>query len=100
MAKRKANPAIIEVELSPKDIAKALDGIIAWIRSVRTTVLKLSPESTAKFPVKVPQAMAAPPQVDGCPPPDPSEDSEPSRPPKRPRAPRRPRRPRRPRGPR
>jgi len=68
MAKRHA------VDVTPRDIARALHGISTWARSVRSTLLKMNPKQ--KIRLRVPNAMMAadmsvPPQVDGCPPPRP-----------------------------
>jgi len=87
-----------EIAISPKEIARALDGISAWINSVRRTVLKLDPNISVKVRRRVPASMMAPPQLDGCPPPDPCADDGDGNPPVRRPGPRkRPRKPRRPR---
>jgi hypothetical protein len=59
-----------QVEVSPKDIAKALDKISAWVRGVRSAVLKMDSKATAKIGKPGGMvAMAAPPgMLDGCPP--------------------------------
>jgi hypothetical protein len=62
------------VDVTPRDIARALHGISTWARSVRSTLLKMNPKT--KIRLRVPSAMmdpdnSVPPQVDGCPPRDP-----------------------------
>jgi hypothetical protein len=96
MAKNDATD--VEIEISPKEIARALDGISAWINSVRRTVLMLDPNVTVKLKRRIPASVMAPPQIDGCPPPDPCADDDYGNPPGRRPGPRkRPRKPRRPR---
>jgi hypothetical protein len=60
-----------KVEVTPKDIAKSLDKISAWVRGVRSAVLKMEKTSTVKLPRRFGggAAAAAPPgMLDGCPP--------------------------------
>ena len=56
-------------EVTPRDIAKALDGISAWVRSVRSTVAKMDKKATVTVPRPRPTAAAPLPMLDGCPPP-------------------------------
>ena len=62
-----------QVEVTPKDIAKSLDKISAWVRGVRSAVLKMEKTSKVKLPRRFGggAAAAAPevPMLDGCPPP-------------------------------
>lgn len=88
MAKNDATQKEVEIEIGPKEIARALEGISDWINSVRSTVLQLDPNATVKMKRKLPAAVMAPSQVRGCPPPDPCADDDNGKPPKPPRRPR------------
>ena len=69
-----------QVEVKPKDIAKALDNISAWVRGVRSAVLKMDEKATAKLGKPGRTTMAAPPaMLDGCPPSDPVKPVRPKK---------------------
>ena len=57
------------VEVTPKDIAMALDGISDWVRSVRSAVLMMDPTGTVTIQPPTLDMMAPPSVDDGCPPP-------------------------------
>jgi hypothetical protein len=58
-----------KVEVRPKDIAKSLDKISAWVRGVRSAVLKMDQKATVTLGRPGGLASAAPPgMLDGCPP--------------------------------
>jgi hypothetical protein len=81
MAKR----PVQDIEVQPRDLVRALDGISDWVRAVRTAVLKLNPEAVMKVPGRPQPAIESSGIGDGCPPPDPCGDPEPTKPPKYPR---------------
>jgi len=57
------------VNVNPRDIAVALDGISDWVRSVRSAVLQMDSTGTATLE-PLPVHLMAPPAVDeDCPPP-------------------------------
>jgi hypothetical protein len=61
-------------DITPADIAKALDHISAWVRSVRSAVLKMDPKASIKAKMPGGTAAAAPGFIlDGCAPPPPAK---------------------------
>jgi hypothetical protein len=55
--------------ITPKDIAQSLDKISAWVRGVRSAVLKMDKKATITIPKRGGTPAAAPvPMIDGCPP--------------------------------
>jgi hypothetical protein len=76
MAKKSESTEAITVQVTPREIAKALEGIAEWALSVRKAVLLLDQNVTARTQRQVPTTLSAPPWLDGCPPPDPCDDGE------------------------
>jgi hypothetical protein len=96
MATKTTSQKNVEIEIRPKDIARALDAIAEWIRGVRSTILLMDPNIVIRVKRPAPNQVIPPPMLDGCPPPDPCAD--PDKPPTyHPRPRQRPRRPRPPR---
>jgi hypothetical protein len=70
MAKRKSKKEpTVPVEVSPKDLAKALQGVSDWVLAIRRVVLKLDPKSTLTIDVPTVDGKTRP-FIDGCPPPE------------------------------
>lgn len=56
---------LIDVEVGPKDLARALQGISLWALAVRRTVLKLDPKT--KIKIKAPRPLNGGVGIDsGC----------------------------------
>jgi hypothetical protein len=68
MAKR-AKKTTELAEISPKDLAKALQGVSRWVNAIRRVVLKLDKDCTVTVRVPV-EGSKRRPQVEGCPPPE------------------------------
>jgi len=57
------------VEVTPQDIANALNGISDWVRSVRSAVLRMDPATAATIELPLMMESQSPPaQATGCPP--------------------------------
>jgi len=70
MAKKQESTETVTIEVTPDEIANALEGISEWALSLRKAVL-LFPNMKARVKKKVSNENVPPPWLDGCPPPDP-----------------------------
>lgn len=70
MAKRRSKKGpTVPVEVSPRELAKALQGVSDWVLALRRVVLKLDP--ACRVTIDTPTVDNQPrPWISGCPPPE------------------------------
>jgi len=73
MTKKKPRGRMVEVVITPKDLARSLRDIRKWLTAVEKAVLKLDRTCTVTIHVPLTDANeppTSPPLGDGCPPPE------------------------------